>query len=330
MYVYICLILYEFGYMSHTTFGYSLKGGMNYMVYELKNGRAMCVTYEELQNDYVMYELPECIFSFCESNPHNFRSGAYLQGDMIFFVLDILDFYNIFGETIRMAILVRGDMYIFVSVSDSTNYVFRVFNQVVIEYEENKLKDNYLEEFLYRYLECLIREDSKILENMENHMSLVENSMFRDKVEARYINEILSLKRELMYIRNYYEQLIDFGELLQENENGLMAKEAERLFSIYVKRVKRLLENVKDLKEYTVQLRETYDAMLDYDLNRIMKLFTVVTTIFLPLTLIVGWYGMNFEYMPELHWKYGYITIIILSMFVAGGCFVAFKKYKLL
>jgi magnesium transporter len=61
-----------------------------------------------------------------------------------------------------------------------------------------------------------------------------------------------------------------------------------------------------------------------------MKLFTVITTVFLPLTLMVGWYGMNFDYMPELHWRYGYPALIVISVVVVVLCLILFKKRKLL
>ena len=137
-------------------------------------------------------------------------------------------------------------------------------------------------------------------------------------------------KRQLMYIWNYYEQLIDVGEILRDNENDMFPPENIRRFSMFTERTNRLSENVKYLKEYTVQLRETHDAMLDYNLNNIMKLFTVITTIFSPLSLIVGWYGMNFEYMPELHWQYSYFGVVIFSAAVVLLCIIAFRKHKLL
>lgn len=82
------------------------------------------------------------------------------------------------------------------------------------------------------------------------------------------------------------------------------------------------------LQEYSVHVREAYHAQLEYDLNRIMKVFTVVTTIFLPLTLIVGWYGMNFTTIPEITWKYGYLYVILLSIIVAIICIIFFRKKK--
>ena len=59
-----------------------------------------------------------------------------------------------------------------------------------------------------------------------------------------------------------------------------------------------------------------------------MTILTVVTTVFMPPTLIVGWYGMNFKYMPELEWEYGYPAVIILSILISVGCLVFFKHKK--
>ena len=161
-------------------------------------------------------------------------------------------------------------------------------------------------------------------------MSNLETRILKERVDAAFINEILSLKRELIYIRNYYEQLIDVNEVLRDNESELLSKEEAARYDILVQRFKRMNETVKQLKEYSVQLQEIHDAMLEYNLNNIMKFFTVITTIFLPLTLIAGWYGMNFDYMPELHMRYGYPAIIVVSLMIVACSFFAFKKNKLL
>ena len=64
----------------------------------------------------------------------------------------------------------------------------------------------------------------------------------------------------------------------------------------------------------------------EYNTNSIMKLLTIVTTVFMPLTLITGWYGMNFINMPELQWEYGYPAIIIVSILVIIGCMSVFRR----
>ena len=78
-----------------------------------------------------------------------------------------------------------------------------------------------------------------------------------------------------------------------------------------------------------MHIREALDAALSYEQNRIMKVFTTVTTVFMPLSLIAGWYGMNFTGMPELGWKYGYAFAGALSVLVILVCIWFFKKKKL-
>ena len=80
--------------------------------------------------------------------------------------------------------------------------------------------------------------------------------------------------------------------------------------------------------EYTSQIREIYQQQLDVHQNIIMKFLTIVTTLFMPLTLIVGWYGMNFDYMPELRYKYSYPIVFVLSCILIAIMCIVFKKKK--
>ena len=84
------------------------------------------------------------------------------------------------------------------------------------------------------------------------------------------------------------------------------------------------------LREYSLQISDAYQTQIDIRQNVVMKVLTVVTAIFLPLTLIAGWYGMNFDYMPELRWDYGYLYVFILSIMVVIGCLWIFKRKKFL
>ena len=305
------------------------------MFYEMKRGRVGYITYAELQDDSVMYGFPEETIRACKENLHNFRSDTIVTGKLVFTVLDLINLLQVFDDKDRLAIYVQSDLCLFVEIRDDDGSIRQLFDRVVAGYcgeaksNEIDLRHTVPEKFLYRFLDLLIQEDRKFLENMEFNMSALETRILKERVDAAFINEILLMKKELMYMWNYYDQLIDIGEVLRDNDNEMFPPENVRRFATFTERTMRLSENVKHLKEYAVQLRETHDAMLDYNLNNIMKLFTVITTIFLPLTLIVGWYGMNFADMPELTWKYGYPGVIVFSVIVVGICIIAFKKYKL-
>ena len=92
--------------------------------------------------------------------------------------------------------------------------------------------------------------------------------------------------------------------------------------------VARLQDMVMGQREYVSQLRDLMQTQLDVRQNRIMTVLTVITSIFMPLTLIAGWYGMNFRYMPELEWRLGYPVVIAVSLVIVVASLVFFKKKR--
>ena len=82
------------------------------------------------------------------------------------------------------------------------------------------------------------------------------------------------------------------------------------------------------MQDIVSQMREAYQSQLEIQQNDLMKVFTVVTTVFLPLNLITGWYGMNFKDMPELSWHYGYGSIIVVCFLIVIFLLYLFKKKK--
>ena len=184
-----------------------------------------------------------------------------------------------------------------------------------------------LERFLYDFLETLIARDLRILVETEQELGGIEDEILTGGLE-QYPERLNEIRKFLMDMRIHYEQMLDLGQELEENENGFFKEENLRYFRLFTERVMRLMDQAKLLRDYTVQLRELFSTQLDIRMNRIMTVLTVVTVIFMPLTLIVGWYGMNFVYMPELKWKYGYVAVIIASICISVGGILWFRKKK--
>lgn len=100
------------------------------------------------------------------------------------------------------------------------------------------------------------------------------------------------------------------------------------LFRMFADRVIRLREESQLLREYCSQVQNLFQSEIDTKQNRIMQILTIVTTVFLPLSLLAGWYGMNFTGMPELSWKYGYPVIIAVSVIVVALSLWICRKKK--
>ena len=176
-----------------------------------------------------------------------------------------------------------------------------------------------LERFLYDLLEGVIQGDLALLESCESRMNRMEEAILRGEIES-YPPELNDIRGDLLDLRMHYEQLIDLGQELEENENGFFQEENLRYFRLFTERVMRLQDRVTSLRDYVVQLRDLIQARLDVKQNKIMTVLTVITSIFLPLTLIAGWYGMNFKYMPELAWKYSYPAVLLISVIIVIIC----------
>ena len=126
----------------------------------------------------------------------------------------------------------------------------------------------------------------------------------------------------------YYSQLNDVACELRGSENGYFSEDEQRLFHMLEERIVRLRQQSQLLREYCTQIQSMFQSEIDIRQNRIMKILTLVTTIFLPLSLLVGWYGMNFTGMPELSWKYGYPAVIVVSLSIVLISLWICKKKK--
>ena len=122
----------------------------------------------------------------------------------------------------------------------------------------------------------------------EHELGLIEDEILGRELD-KYPDKLNDIRSFLMDMRIHYEQMLDFGQELEENENGFFKEGNLRYFRLFTERVMRLMDQVKSLRDYTVQLRELFSTQLDIRMNRIMTVLTVVTVIFMPLTLIVGW-----------------------------------------
>lgn len=187
-----------------------------------------------------------------------------------------------------------------------------------------------IEKLAANYLSSLTHRDGRELDEIEDIISKFEDAVLTDGKTENMNTQILKIKRKLLKLRCFYEHLSDIADMLVKNENGILNGKRMKYIKDFGADTEKLISKVDMLRESLVQLREAYQASLDLKLNNTMKLFTVIATIFLPLTLITSWYGMNFKFMPELNWHYGYVYVIALSIAVAVGCIIYFRKKKLM
>ncbi|MER2024556.1 MAG: CorA family divalent cation transporter [Eubacteriales bacterium] len=227
---------------------------------------------------------------------------------------------------------VPGDNHVFAFSLDEKGVIFiddEGFCNAVIRKIANtkRLVNPCLERFLYDFLEQIICDDRKMLESYDHTLDELEDQILDGNTEG-VLEQIAEIRNDLRDLKIHYTQLIDVCQELEENENHFFKDENERYFHLVAQRIERLLEMLLTLVDFTIQLREFCQSKIDEKQNRNLAFLTIISSIFMPLTLIAGWYGMNFKYMPELDKVWAYPLVFVVSVMIVVVCIVFFKKNK--
>lgn len=180
---------------------------------------------------------------------------------------------------------------------------------LVLYHVLDKIVDNYFP-LVYKIEDILNEID-------ENSSDRSMEELLEDLFDTRH--ELLSLRHTVTPMRDLVYRMINSQRL-----EGILAR--KEYFSDIHDHLLKLAEMVEANRELTTDIRDSYLSMNSHETNRVMKVLTVITTIFMPLTFIAGIYGMNFEHMPELTWKYGYFAAIFTMAFIAMSMFLWFRK----
>ena len=172
----------------------------------------------------------------------------------------------------------------------------------------------------------LTAEDMESLQHYEERLTALEEVLLAQQAED-FDKKIFRIRRELSVLAGYYAQLDDLYAVLADAIPDA-EEHVQRLLEHLSGKAQRLLTMTEQEKEYSLQLREMHQTQVDMRQNQIMKILTIVTTVFLPLSLIAGWYGMNFRNMPELSAEHGYLVICIISVVCVLVELWIFKRKK--
>ncbi len=239
------------------------------------------------------------------------------QQECVVGTLCIPKLLDVLGSRYRMYFFVNRSNVVIVDDEDfSIRLIHRIQRKKTHQGEtKERFLYNYISEFISRDLEMLVAYERRLL-RMEEDVSQEKISDFQTK--------LMPIRRELLNLRSYYDEIMDFTRELEENENGFFLKKHLKYFGTLTDRADRLMSRTGHLLEYAQQVKDACQAQTDARQNSNMQFLTVISTIFFPLTLITGWFGMNFKDMPGL--ENGYPLIVALSIVVIIVCLIIFKK----
>lgn len=187
-----------------------------------------------------------------------------------------------------------------------------------------KLAADYL---AYALMDAVVDAYFVALERIGDHIELIEDEIVADPVPA-HMQELHRLKREILFLRKSVWPLREEISSLLKTESPLI-QEGTRVYlrDVYDHTI-RVIDMVETCRDILSSMHDTYLSSVSNRMNEVMKVLTIIATIFIPLTFVVGVYGMNFKFMPELQWHWGYFGIWAFMIALSVGMIVYFRKRR--
>lgn len=246
-------------------------------------------------------------------------------GDYIFIILK-MHYYDKESNEIKIeqVSLIFGKNYV-ISFQEREGDVFdsireRIRNNIG---RIRKARADYL---IYALMDAIIDNYFTILEKLGEETEDLEAKVIKNPVPAN-LQIIYRLKSELIFLRKSVWPLREVISILEKGESALIDKSTNiYLRDIYGHTIQ-VMDTVETLRDVISGTLEVYLSSVSNRMNEIMKVLTIIATIFIPLTFIVGIYGMNFQYMPELKWVWSY-PVVLLGMLIIGIIMVFYFRRK--
>lgn len=179
----------------------------------------------------------------------------------------------------------------------------------------------------YTIIDAVVDHYFLVLEQFGDQLEALEDELISSP-EPVTQQKIYALKIDLLYLRKSVWPLRDLLSILQHGDGGLF-QEANLIYvrDVY-EHVIHFLDNVETYRDLVANMLDVYLSSLSIKLNEVMKVLTVIATLFIPLTFITSLYGMNFHYMPELDWRWGYPLVWLVMLLLSLGMLLYFHRRR--
>lgn len=185
-----------------------------------------------------------------------------------------------------------------------------------------KLGADYL---AYALMDAVIDNYFEVLEDIGEQIEEVEDEVVHTPT-VKTLHTVHSLKRELIFLRRAVWPMREIANSLLRDESDLVSNETRVYLRDLYDHTVHVMDTVETLRDIVAGMLDVYLSSVSNKLNQVMKVLTVMSSVFIPLTFVAGVYGMNFQYMPELQWRYGYPSVMGGMALVAAALLIAFRR----
>jgi len=245
--------------------------------------------------------------------------------DYLFLVLKMLFYDRESGIRTEQVSLVLGPGYV-LSFQEQVGDVFDGVRER-LRGGKGRIRKQGADYLAYALMDAVVDSYFSILETIGDELEEMEQELVIDPT-PQTLNRIHHFKREMILLRKSVWPLREMIAALQRGESELIGETtAIYLRDIYDHTIQ-VVDTVETFRDIIAGMLDLYLSSISNRMNEVMKVLTIIATIFIPLTFLAGIYGMNFEYMPELKWRWGYFALWGVMLLVGAGLLVFFRRKK--
>ncbi|NCO75568.1 MAG: magnesium/cobalt transporter CorA [Cyanobacteria bacterium] len=223
---------------------------------------------------------------------------------------------NEIGFTTEQISFILGKNYLLTFQEDEIEDFTRIIDRIRLN--QGKVRQLGADYLAYLLLDTLIDNYFPVLEDYGERIEDLEDQIVLNP-SKKTLQEIYNIRRELLALRRSIWPLRNLFNELTREDNNLITKEVYVYFRDCYYHTIQILDILETYRELASSLMDVLISSMSNKMNEVITLLTIISSIFIPLTFIAGLYGMNFEYMPELKWRWGYFGTLFLMLLIAGG-----------
>jgi magnesium transporter len=243
----------------------------------------------------------------------------------VFLVMKMLSLTARNEIAVEQVSLVLGPNYV-LSFQENGTDVFQPVRER-LRAGKGRLRQSGSDYLLYALVDAIVDQYFAVLESLGEKIEAVQQDVVNDP-KPETLNDIHALKRQLLFVRRAVWPLRDVMNNLSRSECPCLQQATKVFFRDVYDHVVQIVDTIETLREMVSASLDIYLSSVSYRLNAVMRVLTVITTIFMPLSFIASIYGMNFDHMPELRSPWGYPLVLGVMAAVGVGMLVLFRKKR--
>lgn len=248
------------------------------------------------------------------------------EDEYLFFTLKMISFNDEKGEVqYEHVSFVVGDNYV-VSFQEQPGDVFNGVRER-IRHGKGRIRTQASDYLMYALIDAVVDEYYEVLEKIDENIEDLEDTVINEP-DQDALHALQKQRRELIMLLKTVFPLREAIGRFEKTDSKILTDDTKKYIRDVYDHTLHVMESLEIYRDRLSGVMDIYLNSVSNKMNSVMKVLTVIATIFIPLTFVAGVYGMNFDNMPELHWKYGYLTVWIVMGLVLIAMVVYFKRKK--